>query len=86
MQIYADVCNRPMKISRSSQTCALGSACFGAVVGGAYKTIDQASRKMTGTKPTSIVRKKRPPESMPSCTNCTTICTTRSAPKISPVV
>ncbi|RMF91753.1 MAG: ribulokinase, partial [Planctomycetota bacterium] len=50
MQIYADVCNRPMKISRSAQTCALGAAIFGAVVGGAYKTVEQAQRKMTGTK------------------------------------
>jgi L-ribulokinase len=58
MQIYADVCNRPMKISRSSQTCALGSAMFGAVVGGAYKTIDQATRKMTGTKSTVYRPKK----------------------------
>lgn len=51
MQIYADVCNRPMKVSRSAQTCALGSAIFGAVVGGAYKTTSAAQRKMTGTKP-----------------------------------
>ena len=29
MQIYADVCNRPMKVSRSAQTCALGAAVFG---------------------------------------------------------
>jgi len=50
MQIYADVCNRPMKISRSAQTCALGAAIFGAVVGGAYKTTEQAQRKMTGVK------------------------------------
>jgi L-ribulokinase len=51
MQIYADVCNRPMKISRSAQTCALGAAIFGAVVGGAYKKVEQAQRKMTGVKP-----------------------------------
>jgi L-ribulokinase len=50
MQIYADVCNRPMKISRSPQTCALGAAIFGAVAGGAYKTTEQAQRKMTGVK------------------------------------
>jgi L-ribulokinase len=51
MQIYADVCNRPMKISRSAQTCALGAAIFGAVVGGVYKNVEQAQRRMTGTKP-----------------------------------
>jgi L-ribulokinase len=50
MQIYADVCNRPMKISRSAQTCALGAAIFGAVVGGTYKQVEQAQRKMTGVK------------------------------------
>jgi len=50
MQIYADVCNRPMKISRSAQTCALGAAIFGAVVGGAYKKTQAAQRKMTGVK------------------------------------
>lgn len=52
MQIYADVCNRPMKISDSSQTCALGAAIFGAVVGGAYKTTTAAQKKMTRVKPT----------------------------------
>jgi L-ribulokinase len=50
MQIYADVCNRPMKISRSAQTCALGAAIFGAVVGGAYRKTEQAQRKMTGVQ------------------------------------
>lgn len=50
MQIYADVCNRPMKVSRSSQTCALGSAIFGAVVGGEYATVEEAQAKMTGVK------------------------------------
>jgi len=51
MQIYADVCNRPMKISRSAQSCALGATIFGAVVGGAYKTTQQAQRQMSGVKP-----------------------------------
>src|SRR5690348_6191478 len=37
MQIYADVTGRPMKVSRSAQTCALGSAVAGAVVCGAHK-------------------------------------------------
>ncbi len=50
MQIYADVCNRPMKISRSAQTCALGAAIFGTVAGGGYKTVEAAQRKMTGVK------------------------------------
>jgi L-ribulokinase len=50
MQIYADVCNRPMKVSRSAQTCALGAAIFGSVVGGAYKTTEQAQQRMTGVK------------------------------------
>jgi len=50
MQIYADVCNRPMKISRSAQTCALGAAIFGAVAGGAYASAQEAQRRMTGVK------------------------------------
>jgi L-ribulokinase len=52
MQIYADVTGRPMKISRSAQTCALGAAIFGAVAGGGYKRVEQAQKRMTGTKAT----------------------------------
>ena len=80
MQIYADVCNRPMKISRSAQTCALGAAIFGAVVGGAYKTVEQAQRKMTGVEAArSIAPTRRPPRSTPSCTPSIARCTTPSA-------
>jgi len=56
MQIYADVTGRPMKVSRSAQTCALGAAIFGAVVAskkaGGYDTVEQAQKKMCGLKPT----------------------------------
>jgi L-ribulokinase len=51
MQIYADVTGRPMKISRSAQTCALGSAIAAAVVAGAHKNFAAAQKKMTGLKP-----------------------------------
>jgi L-ribulokinase len=50
MQIYADVCDRPMKISRSAETCALGAAIFGAVVGGVYEGVAAAQERMTGVK------------------------------------
>jgi L-ribulokinase len=51
MQIYADVTGRPMKISRSAQTCALGSAIAAAVVAGAHKNYAVAQKAMTGLKP-----------------------------------
>jgi L-ribulokinase len=54
MQIYADVTGRPMKISRSAQTCALGAAIYGAVVAGSqaggYDSVEAAQAKMTGLK------------------------------------
>ncbi len=55
MQIYADVTGRPMKISRSAQTCALGAAIAGAVVAGkkagGYSNFAAAQKAMTGLKP-----------------------------------
>ena len=49
MQIYADVIGRPMKVSRSEQTCALGAAIFGAAAAGAGKLSDLQSA-MTATR------------------------------------
>jgi L-ribulokinase len=51
MQIYADVTGRPMKVSRSAQTCALGAAMAGAVVGRAHANFAAARKAMTGVKP-----------------------------------
>jgi len=51
MQIYADVTGRPMKVSRSAQTCALGSAIAAAVVGKAHPNFATAQKAMTGLKP-----------------------------------
>jgi L-ribulokinase len=50
MQLYADVTGRPMKVSRSAQTPALGSAVAAAVVAGAYKDFATAQAAMTGLK------------------------------------
>jgi L-ribulokinase len=46
MQIYADVTNRTIKISASKQTPALGSAMFGAVVGGYFRDLKSAAKVM----------------------------------------
>jgi L-ribulokinase len=51
MQIYADVTGRPMKVSRSAQTCALGAAIVAAVVGKAHPDFPSAQKAMTGLKP-----------------------------------
>jgi L-ribulokinase len=50
MQIYADVTGRPMLLSRSGQTCALGAAIAGAVVAGVYPDYPCAQKKMTALK------------------------------------
>jgi L-ribulokinase len=54
MQIYADVTGRPISISRSAQTCALGAAVAGAVVAGSkaggHDNYAAAQKAMTGLK------------------------------------
>lgn len=56
MQIYADVTGRPMKISRSDQTCALGAAIFGAVAAGrkagGFASVEAAQKAMSGVRGT----------------------------------
>ncbi len=54
MQIYADVTGRQMKLSRSAQTCALGSAIAAAVVGGAHSNFAKAQAAMCGVKETTF--------------------------------
>jgi L-ribulokinase len=53
MQIYADITNRPMKISRSDQTPALGAALFSAIAAGkkngGFDSVEEAQKVMTGT-------------------------------------
>lgn len=54
MQIYADVIGKEMKVARSAQTCALGSAIAGAVAAGkkagGYGTFGEAQAAMCGVK------------------------------------
>ena len=40
MQIYADVLGCPMEVSADEQSCALGAAMAGAVVGGIHANFD----------------------------------------------
>ncbi len=51
MQIYADIMGRPLSISRSAQTAALGAAIAGAVAAGAFPSFAEATETMTGLHP-----------------------------------
>jgi L-ribulokinase len=46
MQTLANVHNRPIKVARSEQTCALGAAMFAAVAAGEYETVEKAIEHM----------------------------------------
>jgi len=56
MQIYADIIGRPMKISSSNQTPALGASIFAAVAAGkkngGYDSVEEAQKTMTGLSKT----------------------------------
>ncbi|MGC8861964.1 MAG: ribulokinase [Armatimonadota bacterium] len=58
MQIYADVTNREFKVAASAQTCALGSAMWGAVAAGksrgGYDDINEAAARMARVKDRSF--------------------------------
>lgn len=46
MQVMADVMNRPIKIHKSEQTCAIGAAMFAATVAGIYPKVEDAMKAM----------------------------------------
>lgn len=48
MQIVADVLNMPIKVARSEQACALGSAMAAAVAAGVYTNTSEAQKNMGG--------------------------------------
>jgi L-ribulokinase len=62
MQIYADITGRPMKISRSDQTPALGAAMFAAVAAGkksgGCSTIQESQQAMSGIRKTYLPNEK----------------------------
>ena len=46
MQVVADVLNMPIKVARSEQACALGSAMAAAVAAGVHSSLAEARKKM----------------------------------------
>ena len=74
MQIYADVTGRPMKVSRSDQTCALGAAIFGAVAAGkeasGFASVPEAQRAVCGVKnPEEKATRPSPPYALSGLTS-----------------
>ena len=55
MQIYADVTDCEMLVSRSSQSCALGAAIGAAVISGAHPDFPTAQAAITGLKDISYL-------------------------------
>jgi L-ribulokinase len=50
MQTYADITGRPMKVTASDQTPALGAAIFGAMAAGAFPSIKDAQAILCGIR------------------------------------
>jgi L-ribulokinase len=46
MQVMADVMNKPIRIHRSEQTCAMGAAMFAAAAAGIYPRVEDAMHAM----------------------------------------
>jgi L-ribulokinase len=46
MQVMANVMNKPIRIHKSEQTCALGAAMFAATAGGIYQKVEEAMNAM----------------------------------------
>jgi L-ribulokinase len=47
MQTLSDVLNRPIKVCKTEQACALGAAMFAATAAGLYNTVEDAQQAMT---------------------------------------
>ena len=46
MQVMADVIGLPIRVARTSQTCAAGAAMFAAVAAGIYPSLEMAQQAM----------------------------------------
>lgn len=51
LQIYADVTGKVIRVSRSSETCALGAAICGAVAGNGFPDFEAAQKRLCGVMP-----------------------------------